>query len=254
MPLSNTDIRPQQYVLVAGTLVWSRISSQVDGDELREIQRQRQEHDRPAPARPYTSVTLIDPQIVQADRSKPLTIEERYVKENRFYESKNGYNRGHICFSPTNNGKFLPALYRKGNAANGENPKEFYQVHTKKEIARGTKVMVLMRSFAGQMNHNGIAMNAVLVLDDHINYYGAGSADAEALRQWGLIVNNDNQEENLSQDEIDEIAAKTERVSLSAPVPVNSGVPAQDEEPEADDTFDPNINQGISIDALFPDD
>lgn len=250
--ISNTELRPNQYALVTGTLVWSRIASQIDGDELAQIQKQRADQGRPAPSRPYTTATIIDPQIVQPKERKgqPLTIEERYIKENRFYLSKAGRNNGHVCFAPTNNGKFLPAVYRKGNAANGEDPDKLYQVFSDKEIASGTKVCILMRSFAGQMKHNGIAMNAIIVLDDHINYYGAGNADAEALRQWGLIVSQDEGDE-LSQAKIAEIAAKTERVSDNAPLPLNTGVPAQEDD---DDTFDPNVSQGISIDALFPDD
>lgn len=256
--VNNTDLRPNQYALVAGTLVWSRVASQVDGDELAQIQRQRQEQGRPAPARPYTTVTLIDPKIVQADRKAPLTIEERYLQENRFYTARHGRNEGHTCFSPTNTGRFLPAIYRKGNAANGENPKQLYQVFTDKEIASNTKVMVLMRSFSGQMGFNGIAMNALIILDDHVNFFGAGNADAEALRQWGLVVNQDENNE-VSPEKAAEIAAKTERVSANANLPVADVAPAAPAAPapapEAtdDDLFDDSISQGISIDALFPD-
>lgn len=248
---SNTDLRPNQYALVAGTITWSRIASQVDGEELAQIQRQRAEQGRPTPQRPYTSLVLVDPQIVQADRNQPLTIEEQYLKQNRFYQAKNGRNAGHICFSPTNNGRYLPALYRKGDAAKGEDPHQFYQVFTDKEIASGTKVLVLMRSFAGQMGHNGISMNAVLVLDDHINYYGADNADSQALRKWGLVVNNGGSDE-VTPEKAAEIASNTEHVSMDAPVPIAAtGVPTQDD--VDDTTFDPAITQGISIDSLFGD-
>lgn len=247
-----TSIRPNQYVLVAGTLVWSRVASQVAGEELAALQRQRSEQGRPAPNRPYTTVTLVDPMIVQADKNQPLTVEERYIKEKRFYTPNNGRNAGHVCFSPQNSGNFLPAIMRKGNAEAGENPKQFYQVHINKEIASGTKVLVLMRSFAGQMNHNGIAMNAVIVLDDHINFYGENSANAEALARWGLVVNNA-QPEEPSAEEQSRIAEKTVNVSKNAPIPMaDNNVPAQDDDDQTTDgLWDENITSGIGIDALL---
>lgn len=256
--IDNTDLRPNQYVLVKGTLVWSRIASQVEGEELAEIQRERAKQNRPAPNRPYTTVTIIDPQIVKPkeERNQPLTIEEQYIKENRFYTSHQGRNKDHVCFSPTNNGRFLPALYRRGNAAEGEDPKQLYQVFTDKEIARGADVLILMRSFSGQMGHNGIAMNAVIVLDDHINYYGESSADADALRKWGLIVNHTTS--TPSPEEVQAIKDKTVRIGDSAPLPIageaaiDDGIPAQDDDYAYDSvTFDPNVSQGIGIDSLF---
>lgn len=238
--VSYNDIRPNKYVLVRGTLVYSRIASRVEGEELANIQRERQQQGRPAPQRPYTYVTIVDPQIVKPKAGVPKTTEELFVESSKFYTAKTGKYKDHVCFAPLNNGNYLPSLYRKGNAANGEEPKQFYKVTAEGEIAPGTPVLILMRSFAGQMNHNGIAMNAVMVLDDHIPYYGVNNADVDALKQWGLVINDTPDTSSASTSTLE-----TERVSSDAPVPVANNSYTDDI------TYDPAIAQGISLDALF---
>lgn len=187
--ISFKDLRPGEYAMVKGTITWCRIASFIDGKELADkIERQRQANRMNIIEDPHVSIAIDNAVVIgkhdPADPSKIAangTIEQKYL-DNRLFttapstDSRYQYSGERFSVDERGFNGNLPPVFRIGNPAKGEDPKTFYQFFPKADLARGTKVIIVMRAYGGRMNNNGMGLRAVLVNETDIQYAGgAGS-------------------------------------------------------------------------------
>ena len=112
MSIAAETIRPNQTVLVRGTVTFCRVASLITGDELnRRIAQQKQRGSLYVTDKEHTTIDILDPKVLAADPQNP-TLEERYVAE-KFYDRKSGKNAGHKGFNIDDKSKSLPVVLEK---------------------------------------------------------------------------------------------------------------------------------------------
>lgn len=224
-PIPFTMLSPDQDIFLTGEVSWSHIVTLIEGEEL---ERRATMTTFPITV-PHTSITLHNAKILPAG-PKP-TIEEQY-EEGRFYIARDTEANPGNSVTINNKGRILPAIFRKGDPAKGENPKEGYQIYPRYELARGSRVLLHLRTFKGAMGNCGIGLRAVMILDDKPKYFVPGNPGqaviADAFASRGLNVHFTTPDDpELSGEEADDVAARTIRVDAppTAPAPAMPDVP-----------------------------
>lgn len=240
------NIRPDQYVFVSGTVTWSRITSLIDGEELK--QSIKDSTSQFPTTVPHTRIAISNAVVKNLNPQMP-TPEETYV-ESRLYESKDQTRYPGKSYNIDNRSPYLPALFRKGDPDKGENANDVYQIFSKHELAMGTPVLLVLHTYAGQANNNGIGLDAVIVRDKEVNFFVPGNAGqgriAEALKKVGIQAHfAENNEAEPTAAEAAEIAAKTANVDLGKIVPTEAPqVPSLD-------AIEQPLDRGITLDGLL---
>jgi hypothetical protein len=187
--ISFKDLRPGEYAMVKGTITWCRIASLIDGKELEDkVERQRQAKRMSIIEDPHVSIAIDNAVVIGPhDPSNPSkiaqngTIEQKYLDNRLFTSAPNPnaryqYSGERFSIDERSFNGNLPPVFRVGDPAKGEDPKTFYQFYPKADLARGTKVIIVMRAYGGRMNNNGMGLRAVLVNETNIQYAGAGGS------------------------------------------------------------------------------
>lgn len=243
------DLRPGEYAVVMGTITWCRLATPISGDELAEKVERQQRAGRMGILDVDHVAISIENAVVIAPRDPQdpnkvaanATIEQKYlddqlfVTENkpdaRWQYSGQRYNVEERCF----NGQ-IPPVFRVGDPAKGENGQRFYQTKLKADLARGTKVALVMRAFAGRNGYNGMGLRAVLIRDTNIQYAGAAGS-------LGTLKNDLASKLNID-IEIDE--------SLNVGAPVQQTVPAPAPQPAPAPVPVPAPQQVVDMPAPMP--
>lgn len=192
--VQNTEIKPNQTILLRGKVTWARIVSFIDGEELtQKTERLRAMGFLNPVSQKHTSIAIEAAQLVPATKGV-MTPEETYVMESCF--KKNTANRTYqgLRYSIDNKSSFLPAVATLGDPASGEEPTAFYQRDLDNDPAAGTDVLLVLRTFAGQMGHNGVGLDAVLILTtlSKLEYRGDnGTRLANTLAARGIVYHQD---------------------------------------------------------------
>lgn len=276
--VSYTDIRPGKYAIVKGTITWCRAATPIDGDELKEkIERQRRQNRMNIIEEPHIAISIDNAQVVGPhdpnDPSKIAdsgTVEQKYL-DNRLFQTRQDPNARYSYsgerFSHEErirNGNLIP-MFRLGDASKGEDPKAFYQFFPKADLARGTKVALVMRAYAGRMNNNGMGLQAILVRDPDVKYIGSAGFTAALKKD---LMDNFNITIELSDEEpeapihptndaptdipgIKTVAAPKQVVEMPEPVapviddPGMSGIDMAEEK---------DVKPGVTVDDFDPND
>lgn len=166
--IDRNQLAPDQTCAVRGTLAYARVVSKISGKEL----ERRNQHSTYPKERPYTTVTLDNPEIVP-DTPGTLSQLETYVQE-RFYVSKQGAHAGTLRAAFNNSGN-LPAL------AERQPDGSYLEVHPDTDPAPGQVVTVILRSFMGNRGA-GVGFDALLF--DQPIVAGASGTSANNLGNY----------------------------------------------------------------------
>lgn len=159
--IGEYGITERDDVTIEGVVVWSRIGRKVDGEDLeREKERARQRNQVP-PTKPFYRLTIEDPKIVPKTPGAPTPLEQ-YWAENKLYQSANGSMRTNI----ESVGNYLQIVQL--------NPEtnEYADIDMQgKELAQGSKVRAVVKSFKSNYGSIGTGLQFVIVLDPVVKYY-----------------------------------------------------------------------------------
>lgn len=221
--IQTAQLTPGAIFMVRGTLGYSRLASQITGEELqKDIQRRRSNSWIPI-ERPYTTATIHNA-VVQYAQEGVRRPEEIYAEES-LYTSRSQYSQGGFCFTGVNKGNSCPYI-----AQMQPDGKTVEQVIPEGELAAGQDVTLVMRVFKGKPN-NGVTLDGVIV-NGPIRYFDNAQA-GQGLEQMGLVFHRADpapaKEADTSDDGVD--------------MPVDEGNPfaAQPQEPVYNQ---PQFNQG----------
>lgn len=271
--VQNSEIRPNQYVTVVGRVTWSRIASFIEGDELDQKNKRRATINLSPINAPHTSFAIDQAQIRPVSKNNNvLTNEEIYIKEGFFQSSNQNPNPNARSYegwrySIDNRGNKLPAVYRRGDTSKGEKNNDFYKVYPKYEIARGSKVMLLLRSYAGRMGNNSFSLDAVFILDTEAKYATPNSGSDGRIADYMKNQFNINLHNDTAQDDTDVEYTGQDAVNAAARTMQNTGIAAHDTAQQApaapvtggydvygapsmpiDDIDDDSVTVGITVD------
>lgn len=181
MTIAAETIRPDQTVLVRGTVTFSRVASLITGDELnRRIAQQKQRGSLYVTDKEHTTIDILDPKVLAVDPQNP-TLEERYVAE-KFYDRKSGKNAGHKGFNIDDKSKSLPVVLEKDPQTGN-----YRQVILEADLAEGMDVTLVLETFqSGGYAKKGLGL-ANIILNEELKYYQP-SINTEALAAHGITI------------------------------------------------------------------
>lgn len=173
--VQNSQLKPNTDFYVRGELGYSRITSQIAGEELRKSDERRSAKGWLPVNKPYTTATINNAQVLMQNPQAP-TPEEIFAQES-LYTSKKG--KGY-SFNANNKGKFLPWVGQR-------NPDgSVTQITPEGELDNGLKVTLCMRIFAVRNRPNrGVTLDGIIV-EEPIRYYSNNQAGA-MLKKSGIV-------------------------------------------------------------------
>ena len=167
--VNTNQLAPNTIMMITGKLTYSRIKSQIAGEELEKDKQRRIQKGWNAIERPYTTASICDA-VVNYANPQAKTLEDIYAEESLYQSSaQSGW-----CFSAVNKGNSLPYVAVR----NPQNPNDVEQIIPEGELASGLNVTLVLRVFKAPRN-NGISLDGIIV-NEPIRYYngvlGAGLA------------------------------------------------------------------------------
>lgn len=183
--VTTNMLTPNKTFMVRGKLTFSRVVTQVAGDELvKDMQRRQQKRMNPID-KPYTTASICDAQVIYRPSENGMKTPEDIYAEESLYQSTSPTATG-FCFSGYNKGKNLPWIGTARNDGNGgmvvdQIPYE----EIKGELASGLDVTLVMRVFSATPNQ-GVSMDGIIVNEPVRYYSGTG---ATGLADYGITFN-----------------------------------------------------------------
>lgn len=161
----TNDLQPGTVFMVRGKLVYSRLISQIEGEELQKDITKRQQMGWIPITKPYTTATISQAQVIYKNPNHKLP-EEIYAEESLFTSSAQRAQGG-FSFTGLNKGYKLPYLgvLRPGATAVVD------QVIPEGELANALDVTLVMRVFQGKPNR-GVTLDGVIA-NEPIRYYNS---------------------------------------------------------------------------------
>lgn len=226
--VQNSQLTPNKAFYVRGELGYSRITSQIAGEELRQSDARRSAKGWLPVNKPYTTATINNAQVLMQNPQAP-TPEEIFAQES-LYTSRKGKGYSYSC---NNKGKFLPWVGQR-------NPDgSVTQIVPEGELDNGLKVTLCMRIFAVHNRANrGVTLDGIIV-EEPIRYYSNNQAGA-MLEQSGIVFhanpeaeaarrvdNNKNAHATTNGNGADEFSNMAEPVQAQPALQNPYGAPAQ---------------------------
>lgn len=174
-----SDLTDGATILVSGILAYSRLTRQIDGDELVKANQAKQSRGMYPVSGPYTTVTITEAQVQPADPQNP-TIDERYVAE-RCYQSKQNPSVG-LSYTLDSLGSMLPIIA----IPSPDDPGKFVQDTSGQELASGQAVTLVLRVYKTQKMNRGVALAQVVVLGTP-KYYAPMEVGLDELAARGIV-------------------------------------------------------------------
>lgn len=219
--IGEYGITERDDVTIEGTVVWSRIGKKVDGEELkREQERARQKPGRIQPTKPFYRLTLENPKIIVKTEGAPTPL-EKYWAENKIYPSSSGSMRSNI----ESVGNYLQVVQLMPET------NEYAEIDMKdKELAQGSRVRAVVRSFKSNFGSIGTGLQFVIVLDPVVKYYertGNIAIDNYMKQTFGATKVAESIEEAQTEPMMDEVEEEPEEDASAAydPFDTSSGNP-----------------------------
>lgn len=179
--VSANQLADNTTFLIRGRVIYSRIRSQVAGEELaRQNQRAMQQGRQPR-NRPYTTLSICQAEVVRANPNAPMMNPEEIFATESLYTSTTQPNNG-LCYSADNTGNYLPRLcVQEGNMVTELSADEIHG-----ELDNGLLVTMVMRIYNSGKPNKGITLDTIIV-NEPIRFYQGGAA--ANLEKYGLTVN-----------------------------------------------------------------
>lgn len=179
--VSANQLADNTTFLIRGRVIYSRIRSQVAGEELaRQNQRAMQQGRQPR-NRPYTTLSICQAEVVRANPNAPMMNPEEIFATESLYTSTTQPNNG-LCYSADNTGNYLPRLcVQEGNMVTELSADEIHG-----ELDNGLLVTMVMRVYNSGKPNKGITLDTIIV-NEPIRFYQGGAA--ANLEKYGLTVN-----------------------------------------------------------------
>lgn len=179
--VSANQLADNTTFLIRGRVLYSRIRSQVAGEELaRQNQRAMQQGRQPR-NRPYTTLSICQAEVVRANPNAPMMNPEEIFATESLYTSTTQPNNG-LCYSADNTGNYLPRLcVQDGNMVTELSADEIHG-----ELDNGLLVTMVMRIYNSGKPNKGITLDTIIV-NEPIRFYQGGAA--ANLEKYGLTVN-----------------------------------------------------------------
>lgn len=175
--VTTNQLTPGTLIAVRGKLSYSRLTSRIEGEELRKDMARRQQKGWIPIDKPYTTATIEQAEVI-CKNAQNRTPEEVYALES-LYTSPTKPQVGYQ-YTANNKGTFsLPYIAQRDMA----NPNLVKQVLPEGELASGLDVTLILRVFKGKPN-NGVTLDGVIV-NEPIRYYDSARAGA-GLDQLGI--------------------------------------------------------------------
>lgn len=224
-PISTNSLKPNETVRIRGKLSYGRIVTKIDGDELRD----RNKNTRFPVNRPYNTITIDDAKVLRKDPNNP-TLFEQWAENGMFKSHRE--NAVGFSFTATNKGTLNPWIGQRIN----ENQAK--QVYPNAELANGLEVTLILRVFKASPN-NGVTLAGVIV-EEPIKLYSPNSPES-IMAEYGIeFITEDNPEQKEETPEpMQEVEPNTQ--NLTAKINETDVMPPN---PLASDAT-MNTNQGI---------
>lgn len=168
-------------IKVRGKVAFSRVRSQIAGEELKKVNDRNRQYGRPVVESAHTKLDMKLCTVLCQDPNN-LTLAERFIQE-RLYQSQKHPENG-FCYQAMNKGKFLPQICEPVPGTNPPEMRQFEPEEIKGELANDLDVTVFLRVFKGNPN-NGLSLDFICV-NEPIRFYTPGNADA--LAKAGIIM------------------------------------------------------------------
>ena len=159
--LGEYGVLEKEEVTIEGTVVWSRIGRKVEGEELEKERRNAQDRHQVPPTKPFYRLVLEDPRIIPKTPGAPTPFEQ-YWADNKIYPASNGAMRT----TAESLGNFLTTIQ-----LNPETNTWAEIDMQDKELAKGSKVQAVVKSFKSSYGTIGSGLQYVIVLDPVVKYY-----------------------------------------------------------------------------------
>lgn len=170
-------LQPNKKVIVRGKVVFSRITSQIAGQELIDANQKAMARGMKPTNKPYTELTINNAQVLILDPSRP-TLEEQYAQQKLYITKGMNTTDKTARFTQRNSGKFLPIVAVKDVSSNTYNV-----ITPEAELAIGLDVTLICNTFKTKFG-TGISLDQVLV-NEPIRYYQPQNND---LAAYGLNI------------------------------------------------------------------
>lgn len=182
--MDATALRPNQRILVDGTVNYCRLTRKIEGVALDEYNKKsRSQYPE---QKPFYTITIDNPVIVK--NPGPKTPEEEYV-EQKFYDSKVEPKK---CFRINSKAPNPPKFYQSVIDENGQMTNRIQEKPHIGELAQGLKVRLVLRvyQYGNSPAQKSLNLDSVIT-QEPIRYYQRGENSAIAsLKEMGLIVEN----------------------------------------------------------------
>lgn len=178
--VSTNQLENNELFLIQGKVTYSRIRTQIAGEELIKANARRAQQGINPKNNPYTTISICDAQVVRSNPNDAnMSLAEIYATES-LYQS-NSKNAQGLCYSIDNTSRYLPRICVRNGSQVDELPAD--QIHG--ELANGLLVTLVMRVYNTNKPNKGVTLDAV-ICDEPIRFYGGASAN---LEKYGLTLN-----------------------------------------------------------------
>lgn len=179
--LSTNDLKPRLTVVIKGTVGYNRISSRVEGDELKRYnERRRQANPRiKFDMAPHTMITIANPEVIPNQDANPdQQLAEQFVRESFYYSKRNEENQ--VTFQSRM--EQLPTVWERDSVTG-----QFTQVNpVSDDLTMGQEVYVVVSTFESSKGNNGVGLNEIYVEGKA----SLGNARSRDLSAYGLVTNS----------------------------------------------------------------
>ena len=169
--VTTNQLTPNTTIMIRGHLTFSRIASQVMGEELEKDKIRRRNRNQNPIDRPYTTASICDAMVIYMNPTNK-TPEDIYAEES-LYQSRSSQNSG-WSYTAYNKSPRLPWV-----GVLAEDGKTVKEIHPEGELASGLDVTLVMRVFNSPQN-NGVSLDGI-ILHEPVRYWsglaGSGLAD-----------------------------------------------------------------------------
>ena len=182
--ISTNDLTAGSVMVVDGVVVFSRVASLLQGDELKEQIKKASAFGVIIPDKPHTSISLKDCSVPKYLNDE---IAVKFLEE-RMYTSKakDGSIRNN-CMTFHNKGVYLPSIL----ILDKDNPDSVIDVTDDlqgRELAPDIKVRVYLNVFATNQVNNGVGLSTVELQSDKLELYAQPGSATAILNKFGKTV------------------------------------------------------------------
>lgn len=180
MPTININsIEPNSKVYLTGIVDFSRIASQLDGDELAADNARKLANGMKPTSKAHTRLSISHCAIDYANPAQP-TLAEQFISEKLWRSTL--HPEKEFCYAAINKSRNLPNLYCRENSTS----KQLEAVTATAELAIGTPVTIVLRFFTTNLN-NGVSLDSVIVNEKPIRWSAGAAGNALADRGFEIV-------------------------------------------------------------------